>query len=252
MPHPLPALTNAIERRRAGAFLLGLFVVVVGVGFDVMESEYVRSLTSPHPSALGAERWLLRFFAVATSCLAALAFYELFEQGPPEHWPLVRMLRERADEIVWVYAREPPPPAARGVNVHIVACTDAGASVEGTIAARFTLRVLRDAAEAVPHATVGSYEPELEKRWKRDPASLRTRALDVPPQTTATYRGDGDPPPAIATRAPVPTKPRHVGVAGYVVIAVLTSAFVLAMPSVIDALCWRPPVRDTPILYGPQ
>ena len=251
MPHKLPALTVAIERRRAGAFVLGLVVMLFAACFVAFESAFVRSIFDVRHE-LGAERWLMRIFAVALSCMASAAFHELAEQGPPEHWPLVRMLRERPSEIVWVYAKALSPPGSRD-HVRIVACTDAGASVDALIADRFTLRVLRDAAEAAPHATVGRFAQELEDRWRRDPASLRTREADAPPQLPATYRGDDREPAVVATRAPVPDKPRHLGAPGYVVLAIVTSAIVLATPSLIDAAFWRPPpVRDTPILYGPQ
>ena len=91
---------------------------------------------------------------------------------PPSMHPAIRALRERSQDIVWVYTMNQSVnnvPSQTFVNL---AMSD-GKQRALAIGAKTDPTPLLDRLHAVlPHATFG-YTPELEAQFKRQPSSLR-------------------------------------------------------------------------------
>lgn len=105
-------------------------------------------------------------FGVAGLVFLVLSF------RPAEKHPVIVALRDHPGDIVWVY------PGTMTVNgrhsqtfIHFGLAS--GKRKQLAIGARNDPRPLMDLAEqALPHATLG-FSPEMEKAFKKDPASFR-------------------------------------------------------------------------------
>jgi len=115
-------------------------------------------------------------FAALLVPLGAFCGWWAAKNGPENH-PLMRQLRERPDEIVWVHPLGAPvKKIVQGIDMgtsdHVYFRKDDGTHHAIEMKVEKIGPLLTQLAPLLPGATIG-FSPELLERYKQDPKSLR-------------------------------------------------------------------------------
>jgi len=177
VPRSLERIAAIVRQQRFGRFVGAVSFVAFAVLFELPESrDFDQWMNMVGPD--GAAVWILRVpalgFLLAGTWLLVTAL-----RSRPEDAPILRLLLDAPDSIVWVHANFAIERHAYGATIArsriVFLMTTSGAGLSIEVPAREMDGVLDGLESYLPHATFG-FTAERKKRYAENPELLRIRA----------------------------------------------------------------------------
>jgi hypothetical protein len=231
----LPALRNAIEAERLGAWVGAVFFELFAIAMVLPFSTKFRAAINLAP--LGGGAWALGAMGAGLALAGAHFARKALLKRDPYRTPMMLKLVHDPEDVVWVHGglsvayQVYGTTTARTRFLAVLCASRDNCSME--LPAQKVEVILRALEHHLPHARVGEFSEGLLAKYRADPESVRLVPREEEARDAATYR---EPAPEAKPRKknlPSPARAPYVLVAlvALAVVPIGPLAYELVVPS---------------------